>query len=173
MKQAKLLGVYIDNTLSWDAHINFISKKILGKLVVLRRVSNFMPPNALILKVFNSIVFLHFTYFCTVWCNVNNQLYLDKLFKLQKKAARILLNIRDILTPTSFLFSCLSWMPTKDYFMFRQVIFLYKVLHNQMPDYLSVFQYTRDVNCHQTRSNDCMSNLLYLPRPKTENYRRS
>lgn len=91
----------------------------------------------------------------------------------QKKAARILLNVRDILTPTSFLFSCLSWMPIKDYFMFRQVIFLYKVLYNQMPAYLSVFRYTRDVNCLQTRSNDFMSNLLYLPRPKTENYRRS
>lgn len=35
-----------------------------------------------------------------------------------------------------------------------------------------MFQYTRDVNCRQTRSNDCMSNHLYLPRPKTENYRR-
>lgn len=131
-----------------------------------------MPPNAL-QKVFNSIVFPHFTYCCTIWCNVNNQLHLDQFLKLQKKASRILLNVRDILTPTIFLFSCLSWMPIKDYFTFRQVIFLYKVLHNQMPAYFSVFRYTRDVNCRKTRSNDFMSNLLYLPRPKTENYRRS
>lgn len=47
VKQAKLLGIYIDNTLSWNAHIDFISKKIIGKLAVLRRVSYFMPPNAL------------------------------------------------------------------------------------------------------------------------------
>lgn len=83
---------------------------------MLRRMSYFMPPNAL-LKVFNSIVFPHFTYCCTVWCNVKNQLYLDKLFKLQKNAVRILLNVQDILTPTSFLFSCLSWMPIKDNFI--------------------------------------------------------
>lgn len=56
VKQAKLLGVYIDNTSSWNVHIDFISKKILGKLAV----SYFMPPNAL-QKVFNIIVFPHFT----------------------------------------------------------------------------------------------------------------
>lgn len=136
----EFLGVYIDNTLSWNAHIDFISKKILRKLAVLRRVSYFMQPNAL-QRAFNSIMFPHFTYCCSVQCNVNKQLYLDKL-KLQKKAARILLNVRNILTPTSFLFSSLSWMPNKDFFMFRQVILSYKVLHNQMSDYLSVFRYT-------------------------------
>jgi hypothetical protein len=25
VKQAKLLGVYIDSTLSWDAHVEFVS----------------------------------------------------------------------------------------------------------------------------------------------------
>ena len=34
VKQARLLGVYIDNTLSWDVHVDFISKKILRKLAV-------------------------------------------------------------------------------------------------------------------------------------------
>lgn len=33
VKQAKLFGVYIDKTLSWDANIHFISKKNLGNLV--------------------------------------------------------------------------------------------------------------------------------------------
>jgi hypothetical protein len=54
--------------------------------------SYFMPSNAL-LKAYNSIVFPHFTYCCTVWSDVKNQFYLEKVFKLQKRAARILLNI--------------------------------------------------------------------------------
>ena len=131
-----------------------------------------MPSNAL-LKVYNRIVFHHFTYCSTVWSNVKNQFYLEKVFKLQKRAARILLNNRDIRTPTSFLFSSLNWMPIRDFYMYRKVVFLFKVLYTQMPNYLNVFRFTRDVSCRQTRSNNFTSNTLYLPRAKTENFKRS
>lgn len=63
-------------------------------------------------------------------------------------------------------------MPIKDYFMLKQVIFLNKVIQNEMPDYLSDSQYTRDVNCRPTKSSVCMSHFLYLPQPKTENFKR-
>lgn len=63
-------------------------------------------------------------------------------------------------------------MPIKDYFMLKQVIFFNKVIQNEMPDYLSDSQYTRDVNCPPTKSSVCMSHFLYLPQPKTENYKR-
>lgn len=48
LKQAKTWGVYIDNTFSWNVHVEIITKKIVRKLVVLKRVSYFMPPNALL-----------------------------------------------------------------------------------------------------------------------------
>jgi hypothetical protein len=43
VKQAQLLGAYIDSSLSWDTHVEFVSKKIIRKLAVLKRVSYFMP----------------------------------------------------------------------------------------------------------------------------------
>jgi hypothetical protein len=109
---------------SWDAHVEFVSKKIIRKLAVLERVSYFMPSNAL-LKVYNSIISPHFNYCCTVWSNVKNQFYLEKVLKLQKRAAKILLNNRDIRTPTSFLFSSSNWMPIRDFYMYRKVVFLH------------------------------------------------
>jgi hypothetical protein len=80
VKQARLLVVYIDKTLSWDALVEFVSKKIIRKLAVPKRVSYLMPSNAL-LKVYNSIPPppLHFTYCCTVWPNVKNQFYLENV----------------------------------------------------------------------------------------------
>jgi hypothetical protein len=87
VKQPKLLGVYINWTLSWDAHVEFVSKKIIRKLAILKRVSYLMPSNAL-LKIYSSIVFSHFTYCCTVWSNVKNPFYLEKVFKLQKKGSK-------------------------------------------------------------------------------------
>jgi hypothetical protein len=55
VKQAKLLGVHIDATLSWDAHVEYVSKKIIRKFAVLKRGSYFLSSNFL-LKVYNSIV---------------------------------------------------------------------------------------------------------------------
>lgn len=43
---------------------------------------------------------------------------------------------------------------------------LYMVLHNQMPAYLNVFQYTTDVICRKTRSFDFMSNFYIYHVPK-------
>jgi hypothetical protein len=91
VKEATLLGIYIDDTFSWDAPVEFVTKKVIGKLAVLKSVSYFMPSNAL-LKVYNSIDFPHFTYCCTVWSKVKNQFYLEKVSKLQTRAERILLN---------------------------------------------------------------------------------
>lgn len=94
VKLARYLGVYMDNTLSWDDLFDFISKKIIEKLIVLRRVSYFVPLN------YRFLIALYFQIslivVLTVLCNVNNQLYLDKLWKLRKWAAKILLNGRDI-----------------------------------------------------------------------------
>lgn len=36
VKKAKMSGVYIDYTLSWDAHVNIIAKKIVRVFVVLK-----------------------------------------------------------------------------------------------------------------------------------------
>lgn len=46
----QLLNVFkIDNTLSWDVYVKCIAKKIVKKkeLSMLRKVSYFMPPNAM------------------------------------------------------------------------------------------------------------------------------
>jgi hypothetical protein len=41
--------------------------------------------------MYNALVMPHFNYCLTVWQN-NNQTHLDKLYKLQKRAARIITN---------------------------------------------------------------------------------
>jgi hypothetical protein len=67
---AKLLGVNIDCSLSWSYSIDILTKKISKKLGVLRRLSSFMSSFAL-LKVYNSVIFPHFNYCCTIWSGAN------------------------------------------------------------------------------------------------------
>ena len=52
---AKLLGLTVDETLSWDAHIDALCKKISNKLVLLCRLKKCMPCTTL-LMLYNSIV---------------------------------------------------------------------------------------------------------------------
>jgi hypothetical protein len=67
---AKLLGVNIDFSLSWSYSIDILTKKISKKLGVLRRLKSFMSSFAL-LKVYNSVIFPHFNYCCTIWSGAN------------------------------------------------------------------------------------------------------
>lgn len=46
--------------------------------------------------------------------------------------------------------------------MLKQVIFLNKVIQNEMPDYLSDSQYTRDVNCHNPKQK--ITNVIIATR---------
>jgi hypothetical protein len=93
VKCAKLLGVYIDECLAWSNNTEVLCRKLIQKLGLLRRLSNFMSKETL-LKFYNSVVFPHFNYCCTVWHGAKNKQCMDRLFRLQKRAARIISNIK-------------------------------------------------------------------------------
>ena len=128
--------------------------------------------NDALLKIYNCIIFPHFNYCCTVWSGAKNSSHVDRLFKLQKRAARIILGVRDVLTPTHSLLRQLKWMPLPDYFIFRKLILTFKVLHHMTPEYLNVFKYVHEVLTRVTRQS-LDRTLLFIPRARTEYFRRS
>ena len=168
---AKLLGVYIDECLAWSHHTDVLCKKLSQKLGVLRRLSNFMSKEAL-LKIYNTIVFPHFNYCCTVWHDARNKTNITRLFKLQKRAARIILDIRVPQSVSTFnMLSSLRWMPMPDYFIYRKIILIFKVLHCMTPEYLSVFRFVNEVSTRNTRQS--VSNFIYVTKARTEYFKRS
>jgi hypothetical protein len=92
------------------------------------------------------------------------------LCKLQKRAARIILN-KTFYTPTTEMMQQLRWMPTSDYFIYRAIILVFKVLHGFTPDYLNVFRYVHEINSTSTRLSH--SSPLYIQKAKTEYFKRS
>ena len=128
--------------------------------------------NDALLKIYNCIVFPHFNYCCTVWSDAKNRSNVDRLFKLQKRAARIILGVRDVVTPTHTLLRQLKWMPLLDYFIFRKLILTFKVLHQMTPEYLNVFKYVHEVHTRVTRQS-LDRTLLFIPRARTEYFKRS
>ena len=89
--------------LIWSNHLEILANKISKKLGVLKRLKPFMSGDDL-LKVYNCIIFPHFNYCCTVWSGAKNSSNIDRLLKLQTRAARIILNVSEITTPSFILF---------------------------------------------------------------------
>ena len=85
----KSLGVTIDDKLSWNCHIEKLTKKIASGIGAMKRVRHLVPPATLHL-IYQALIQPHFDYCSTVWgtCGVTLQ---DKLQKLQNRAARVLI----------------------------------------------------------------------------------
>lgn len=64
------LGLTLDNTMSWDAHIAQLKRKLSSIGGVLRKVSSFLPPSALKALYF-SLVHSRLIYLITIWGHAN------------------------------------------------------------------------------------------------------
>ena len=168
-KKESLLGVTIDNTLNWSAQVEATIKKCNSQLFLLGRIKNFIdiPTRKLF---FNAYILPHLDYCSTIWGNCSNEL-LDRVIKLQKRAARLILN-KDLSSPSAELFQQLGWLRFDERVIYRKCTLMYKALHNLAPTYLSnKFTYTHNIHSFDLRS--ATNQTLYVPKPNLEIYRRS
>ena len=84
----KSLGLMIDENISWEEHVNYISRKVAKDLGMLRRIRDLVQISTLV-DIYSSIILPHFEYCSSVWDNCRKGLR-DKLQKLQNRAARII-----------------------------------------------------------------------------------
>ena len=89
VKETEALGVYIDEFLSWNKHIEEISKNIPSGIGAVRKLKSYVDHNTLICA-YNALVLPHFDYCCEVWDTINLTLS-DRLQILQNRAARIIM----------------------------------------------------------------------------------
>ena len=101
VKEAKSLGVIIDEHLSWSNHIDALSKKISSATGALKRIRPFISEHTA-LQIYQALILPHFDYCSSVWGDCNLTLS-DKLQKLQNRAARAITRSNDD-TSASFLF---------------------------------------------------------------------
>lgn len=165
----KLLGVTVDNTLTWSNHIELTLKKCSSLLYLLSRIKCFLPI-PLRKLYFNSYILPHLDYCCIVWGNCNSTL-LNKVVLFQKRAARLILDA-DLLTPSKDLFARLNWLPFPQRIEFHKAILLYKIFSNQAPIYLNDI-FTPVSSVHSLSLRSTTDKHLYSPRPKTETFRKT
>ena len=86
--ETKFLGVILDNKLCWNAHIEYISKKI-SKSVSILKMLKFTFPSRILKSLYYSFVYPYFSYCNLIWGGAAKT-HLDSLVLLQKKCIRII-----------------------------------------------------------------------------------
>ena len=168
-EQEKLLGVFIDNNLSWSTHIENTLKKCNTLLYLLGRIKQYL--SIPVRKIFfNAYILPHLDYCCTIWGNSSAD-SMDSLIKFQKRAARLILD-KDLETPSAELFAELKWLTFPERVKFQKAVMMFKTMNNLNPPYIkNLFKFTNEIHDRCLRS--ASDNLLYIPKPNCELYRNS
>ena len=105
--EAKFLGVFVDNDLSFRKHISYVCNKLSKTVGILSRIKHFVPLDIMI-KLYYSLAYPYFTYCNVVWGNTFPT-HIKPLIVLQKKLVRIITNSH-YLEHTSPLFVALLFV---------------------------------------------------------------
>ena len=111
-------------------------------------------------------------YCSSVWgiCSKENQ---TKIIKIQKKAARLLLEAETVyiislleappLTSSKQMFQQLKWLPFNEIVKFKQVSFVYKAVNGNAPQYIqTMFTNIKDLSNYSLRSS--ANKKIFVPR---------
>jgi hypothetical protein len=84
----KLLGIHLDETLSFDYHAKYLCSKLNKSLYCINKSKNFLTNNAL-KTLYYSLIHSHLSY-CTSILSCTSNSNIQSIYKIQKKAIRII-----------------------------------------------------------------------------------
>ena len=130
----KYLGIYLDTTLSFSEHIDYMRRKINKRLGVLRVSRTYMKPEQCTI-LYKSLVLPLFDYGDIAYMDANVQ-NLESLQILQNRACRIILR-RPRLSPTADMHISLKLMTLSKRRLYHLNLFTHKSQLGLLPTYIS------------------------------------
>ena len=85
----KLLGVFVDNNLTWNKHIKHISKKIASNIWSLSKMKDYLSQEHPI-QFYKSYIQPHIDFCNIIWGNTSES-NKQKILRMQKRAVRVIL----------------------------------------------------------------------------------
>ena len=162
-KHIKVLGVLIDQTLTWEPHISLIVRRTNAIIISLFKIRPHLSPDILKILV-QTHVFPHLQYCSSVWGGAT-QSRLDRLQKVINFAARLVSGLRryDHITPTLV---ALGWPSVGEVVARRDAVHVYRALHvAAAPESLRGMVRPRSaVSARLTRATAAGAAALELPR---------
>lgn len=165
----KILGVYVDNNLSWSFHVNFLTKKISSYLWLLSKIKGFLSVENRV-KFYKAYIQPHLDFCNIIWGNAS-QTHLLKIYRLQKRACRIILNYEiDDMTEN---LNKLRILTIYERIFLRKAKFMFKVYVQEAPIYIQNMFEPTILNNNSRILRSSSSNNFTIPKPNKELFKHS
>ena len=129
----KVLGVIIDNNLSWSNHISSLCKKLSKKVYQFTKIKHFLNYHSKKM-FFHAHVQSVIDYASTLWDNASANT-LKPLSSLHRRAVKIILNKSTSLTSSDY--KTLNILPLKLKLTYNKGVIMHKIMMGCVPPYLS------------------------------------
>ena len=159
----KFLGCIINDHLTWDDHVTYLSSKVSRNINLLRRLSWFLPRRVL-MTFYSAYILPSFDYCDVVWHSCSAKL-VTKLESLQNYAGRIILKKRRFCSATAVR-KTLGWSTLQSRRELHTAIQAFKSLNGMDPGYLAPLL-TPSSSIHNHRTRASTTDLLHLPQVST------
>ena len=164
----KILGVYLDENLSFDYHFKITKSKIAKSLFSLKNAKNILPAYAL-KSLYFALIHPYFLY-CLPIISSTSQSNINLLYKQQKIAIRLISKSK-FNAHTQPLFFSLSILPLPELIIHQRLIFMHSYVFSLLPpSFNGMFSTNRFLNgeLYNMRNMDD----FFVPGVRTENLKR-
>ena len=156
----KLLGVIIDNNLSWSNHVTMICNNVSKKIYQLSKIKHFLNLHSR--KIFfHAYVESYINYASTIWDSASENI-MKPLLSLHRRALRLVLNKPFKLTASDY--TAVDTLPLKFKLKYNKAVFMFKILSGCAP---SILTNNFIVNDHRH------THKLILPLPRVDIFKSS
>jgi hypothetical protein len=164
----KILGVYIDEQLTFDYQTNNIISKLNRSLYCINKVKHLLPPPAL-RSLYFALFHSHLSY-CPIIASCATNQNINKITLLQKKAIRIITN-STYHEHTAPIFKKLQILTYPKLIQYSKLNFMHSYIYNYCPN---SFTNTWTLNTERENIPDLRNaNLLSIPHPRIELFKKS
>ena len=165
----KILGVFVDNNLTWTNHIKHLTKKMTSSIWLLSKIKKFLSQDHQI-QFYKSYIQPHLD-FCNIVWGSSSECNKLKILRLQKRACKVILDYQ--VEDSMEAMSSLKIMSIYDRLYLRKAKFMFKVYNNLTPSYITEnFTIRNNVNTSinlRSSSTGC----FIPPKPNTEGFKHS
>lgn len=150
VEQIKYLGFIIDDELNFNAHCQYVKKKMAKKIGFLFRLSNKVSMFAR-LTIYKITIAPHLDY-CGTFIYFMNQKQINMLQKIQNRAMRAILLCKKR-TPIKIMLETLDFLNVSQRAAFNVLKFIFRLKRGTLPTYLTNgIKYIHDIHCLNTRA---------------------
>ena len=157
----KNLGIYFDQYMTFERHIDEMHRKTMGSLIYLNRIKNQVTSEVRVIMV-QSLALSYLNYCPNIW-GTTNKTQLHRIQKLQNFAAKVAAGNGKKYDRATPYIDKFNWLKIERKCLLDTCILTYKILNKLLPEWLLTFSLVGDINNVPTRQ---IENLV-VPRTQT------